>query len=103
MRSISRAEQETIIRWDAEENIAHIDTANPSMILRLDRLAAAFPDTYTLVSEDKSYHAKKYRVPASFIRFGRPASEAVRAASRTKAKNLPRMANSTASLDVGRR
>lgn len=32
MYKLSKAEQETIIRWDAEERIAHIDTAYPPMI-----------------------------------------------------------------------
>lgn len=85
-----KAEQETIIRWDAEERIAHIDTAQASMISKLDRLVAAFPDTYKCVFVDKLYQAKKYEVPASFIRFGKPASEAQKAAGRERAKALPR-------------
>lgn len=103
MKTISRAEQETVIRWDAEENIAHIDTANPATIRKLDKLVEAYPDIYRCVRADREYLAKRYTCSASFIRVGKPASEAVRAASRAKAKNLPRTANSTANLDVGRR
>lgn len=103
MKTISRAEQETVIRWDAEENIAHIDTANPATIRKLDKLVKAYPDIYRCVRIDREYLAKRYTCSASFFRIGKPASEAVRAASRAKAKNLPRAANSTVNLDVGRR
>jgi hypothetical protein len=82
MYKLSKAEQETIIRWDAEERIAHIDTAYPPMIDKLDKLVEAFPDTYRCVFVDELYHAKKYRAPASFIKFGKPASEAQKAAAR---------------------
>ena len=90
MRSISRAEQETIIRFDAEEQIAHIDTANPATIRKLDKLAGQFPDAYKCVRVDGEYPAKRYTVPASFIRFRKPASEAQRAAGRERAEALRR-------------
>jgi hypothetical protein len=41
MYKLVKAEQETIIRWDAEERIAHIDTAYAPMIAKLDRLVEA--------------------------------------------------------------
>ena len=82
MNKHCKAEQETTIRWDAEERIAHIDTAYAPMIAKLDKLVEAHPDTYKCVFVDERYHAKKYRVPAAFIRFGKPASEAQKAAAR---------------------
>ena len=82
MYKLIKAEQETIIRWDAEERIAHIDTAYAPKIAMLDKLVAAYPKTYKCVFVDERYHAKKYEVPASYIKFGKPASEAQKAAAR---------------------
>lgn len=78
--TLSRQERETIIRWDAEEQVAYIDTANPVDIRKLDRLVEEFPDTYHCIRVDEKYAAKKYKVPASFIRYGKPATEARKAA-----------------------
>lgn len=88
MRSIPKAEQETVIRFDAEENIAHIDTATPAVIRKLDKLAEAFPDTYRCVRVDAGYYAKRFTVPASFIRFGKPPSKARKAAGRALASTI---------------
>ena len=90
MYKLIKAEQETIIRWDAEEGIAHIDSAYAPMIAKLDKLVEAYPNTYKCVFVDERYYAKKYKVPASFVKFGKPASEAKKAASRERAKVLPR-------------
>ena len=88
MYKLIKAEQETIIRWDAEERIAHIDTAHAPMIAKLDKLVAAYPETYKCVFVDSLYKAKKYKVPASYIRFGKPASEAQKAAARESMKAI---------------
>ncbi len=86
MYKLSKAEQETIIRWDAEERIAHIDSAQRSMIAKLDKLVEAYPDTYKCVFEDKFFHAKKYTVPASFISFRKPASKVQKETARERMK-----------------
>ena len=86
MYTLTRAEQETVIVWDAESRTATIDTADPVTIRRLDKLAGQYPDEYRLVSEDVLYSAKRFEVPATYIRFGKPASEAQREAAR---KNSP--------------
>ena len=88
--TLTRRERETIIRWDAEEQVAYIDTANPVDIRKLDRLVEEFPDTYRCVKVDEKYGAKKYKVPASFIRYGKPASEARKAADIERGKALRR-------------
>lgn len=90
MYKLNKAEQETIIRWDAEERIAHIDTAYAPIIAKLDKLVKSYPDTYKCVFVDELYKAKKYEVPASFIRFVKPASEKQKAAGRERAKSLHR-------------
>lgn len=86
MYTLTRAEQETVIVWDAEARTATIDTADPVTLRKLERLAAQFPEAYRLVSEDTLYNAKRYEVPAQYIRFGKPASDAQREAAR---KNSP--------------
>ncbi|MDL2318240.1 hypothetical protein LJC74_04010 [Eubacteriales bacterium OttesenSCG-928-A19] len=86
MYTLTRAEQETVIVWDAEARTATIDTADPVTLRKLEKLAAQHPEVYRLVSEDTLYTAKRYEVPAQYIRFGKPPSEAQREAAR---KNSP--------------
>lgn len=90
MYSLTRAEQEVVIRWDAETRTASIDTADPVTIRKLDALAAQYPETYRLVSVDDLYGAKRYEVPAKYVRFGKPASDAQREAAKAKASYLRR-------------
>ena len=93
MYRLSRAEMETVIRYDAEERIAHIDTAMPAIVHKLDKLAEAYPGVYRCVGVDDRYGAKRYEVDARFIRFGKPASEAQRESCRA---NLLAMAEKAA-------
>ena len=88
--TLSRAEQETILRWDAETRVASIDTADPVTIRKLDKLTADHPDVYKCVREDSRYEAKRYEVPSQYIRFGKPASEARREASRRSSPFSPK-------------
>ena len=82
MYQISRVEQETTIRWDAAENVAHIYTAHPVTLRKLEGLSAEYPDVYRLVWTDTQYPARKFEVDAKYIRFGKPASEAQKRAAR---------------------
>lgn len=88
MYKLTKYEQETFISWNAEDRIARIETAHAPTIAKLDRLVAAHPDTYECIWADKIYPIKKYRVPASFIRFGKPASEKQKTAARESMKAL---------------
>ena len=88
----TRAEQETSIIWDEEEKIAHIYTASPVTMRKLDKLVAQHPEEYSrtwVEQEGARITAAKYTVPCRRIRFGKPASEAKRSAARTAAKNSP--------------
>ena len=76
MYQLSRAEQETVIRWDAEEQLAHIHSATPATIRKLDKLAAEFPTVYRCTRTDDKYLAKDYEVDAKYVRFAKPPSEA---------------------------
>lgn len=88
----SRAEQETSIVWDEEEKVAHIYTASPVTMRKLDKLCSAHPDEYKKVWEEKAGErvtAAKYTAPSGLVRFRKPTSEAVREAARKAAKNSP--------------
>ena len=69
---LSREEREVTINWDMKDRIARIDSANPTVIKKLDKLCAACPDTYSCVREDKDFGAKEYIVPAKYISFRKP-------------------------------
>ena len=77
---LSRAEMEVLIRFDADERIAHIYASYPAYIRKLDRLVEAHPETYRCVKADA--YSKSYEAPADRIRFGSPATEAQKAAGR---------------------
>lgn len=94
MKTIPRAEQETTIRFDPEDKIAHIYTTNPTVIRKMDKLCAEFPDAYRCVRTDPDNLAKWYTCPASYIRFGKPASEAQKEAARITLARIPAKINS---------
>ena len=81
--TLTNAEREMTIRWDAEERIAHIYTSAAPYIRKLDKLCDEFPDEYKLVSRDE--YGVKYTCPAERIRFSKPASEARKEAGRRNA------------------
>lgn len=82
----TKAEQETHIRWDAEERIAHIYTANPAEIRKFDKLVKDYPDVYKCVWTDGKYQAKKYEVDAKHIRYKKPTSEKQRQAAKNNGR-----------------
>lgn len=76
----SRSEQETTIVWDEEEKVAHIYTASPLTMRKLDRLCWEHSDTYQCVWTENDAEgrqtAAKYEVRSRLIRFAKPASQA---------------------------
>lgn len=76
MANISRREMETHITWNAEEKIASVYTCDPATIRKLDKLVSTCPEAYKCRWAGENPTAKKYNVPARYIRFGKPASEA---------------------------
>ncbi len=85
MYSLTREEMETTVNWCAADGTATIDTADPAVLRKLDKLAEAYPDVYKVIRVDPHYNAKMFSVPVKFIRFGKPASKAQREASRQNA------------------
>ena len=86
--SLSRYEMETHITWNAEEKIATVYTCDPVTIRKLDKLVSICPEVYRCIWEDVNPAAKKYTVPARYVRFGKPISEAQRNAGREKMRKI---------------
>lgn len=83
---LSLEERETLIRWNAADKAVVIDTADASIIRKLDRLCQKYPDVYACTRVDDVYKAKRYSLTDwKYIRFAWPASEAYREACRKKA------------------
>lgn len=84
----TRAEMETIIRFDAEDQKAYIYSADPVYIRKLDKLTESNAESYQCVRVLYGGKAKEYTAPAKLIRFGKPPSEARREAGRRSAQFL---------------
>lgn len=70
-------ERETLIRWNAADKAVVIDTADASVIRKLDRLCKKYPETYVCTRVDDVYKAKRYSLTdCGYIRFAWPPSEA---------------------------
>ena len=91
MISYTRAEMETSIVFDEDEKIAHIYTASPVTMRKLDKLCEQYPDEYKRVwtEGDAKVTAAKYTVPSKRIRYGKPANKARQSAARTAATYSP--------------
>ena len=77
--ALSREERETLIRWNMAEKSVVIDTADPAVIRRLDKLAADHPQVYACTRSDETYGAKRYTLcDKRYVRFGKPASDVYR-------------------------
>ena len=77
--ALSREERETLIRWNMAEKSVIIDTADPAVIRRLDKLAADHPQVYACTRSDETYGAKRYTLcDKRYVRFGKPVSEVYR-------------------------
>lgn len=86
--SYTRAEQETTITFDAEEKTAHIYSADPVYIRKLDKLTDSNPESYRCVRVLDGGKAKMYEAPAALIRFAKPPTEARREAGRRNGKHF---------------
>ena len=68
--NLSRAEQETIIRFSAAEDTAELYTADPVWIRKMDKLAARNPEQFKPGRMEKCQGkviAKRYTFPKRFI------------------------------------
>ena len=99
MYHLTNEERETLIRWSAGDKTVHIDSADPSVIRKLDKLCASHPETYACTATDDTFKAKRYTVTdARYVRFGKPASEARREAGRRRAAQMRFKATASSSI-----
>lgn len=74
---LTNEDRETLIRWNAAHKTVVIDSADPAVIRKLDRLCKKYPETYTCTRVNDVYKAKRYSLTdCRFIRFANPPSEA---------------------------
>lgn len=82
--NLTREEQETTINWCNLDKTVEVDTADPVMIRRFDKLVEAYPEEYKLISEDAFFNAKRYQMPLKLLSFRNPPSQAQIEANRKK-------------------
>ena len=83
--TLTRAEQETTISYDASSQTATVYTIHPPTIRKLEKLVEACPDAYNRTRIDK-WGGHWYEMPVRLIRFGKPASEARKEKARMMAQ-----------------
>lgn len=79
--NLTREEQETTINFDAASQTASVYTCHPGTIKKMEKLSNEFPKVYKRVKVDR-WGGYWYEMPVRLLRFGKPASEARREASR---------------------
>ena len=67
---LSRYEQETIVNYNAGEQIATVYTRDKAVMRKLDTLVANFPDTYKLIKQDEV--SKTYSFSKSYVSYRKP-------------------------------
>ena len=67
---LSRYEQETIINFNAGEEMATVYTRDPAVMRRLDALVIEFPEVYKCIKATEC--DKTYEMPKSFVSYRKP-------------------------------
>lgn len=70
MTKLSRYEQETIINYNAGDNLATVYSRDPVVIRKLDALVIEFPEVYRCIGYTDI--DKTYEMPKSFISYRKP-------------------------------
>lgn len=75
----TKYEAETTVTFNDAERMVNIYSASPVVMRRLDKLCENFPDVYKCIWTEDGGTAKKYTVgDKKYIKFGKPASEAMK-------------------------
>ena len=67
---LTRYEQETVIKFNAEEAYATVYTCEPAMLRKMNKLLAARPDAVTVDAEDE--YSRTYRFSKRMIKIIAP-------------------------------
>lgn len=82
--NLTRYEQEVVINFNADEEMATVYSANPSWLRKMDALVTEFPDTFRLIRQTEI--SKTYEMPKRLVRIGKP-----RKLSSAQRENLAKM------------
>lgn len=70
MTKLTRYEQETVINFNAGEELAIVYTRDPTVMRRIDTLVMEYPEVYRCVGETDI--DKTYEMPKSSITYRKP-------------------------------
>ena len=70
MTNLTKYEMETVVKYNAGEQTATVYTRDKSVMRRLDRLVADYPDSYRLLRQTDI--DKTYSMPKSFVTYRKP-------------------------------
>ena len=82
--NLTRYEQEVVINFNADGEMATVYCANPSWLRKMDALVTEFPDTFRLIRQTEI--SKTYEMPKRLVRIGKP-----RELSSAQRENLAKM------------
>lgn len=70
MANLTKYEMETVVNYNAAEQTATVYTRDKSVMRRLDRLVADYPDTYKLINQTDI--DKTYSMPKTYVNYRKP-------------------------------
>lgn len=70
MANLTKYEMETVVNYNAAEQTATVYTRDKSVMRRLDRLVADYPDTYKLINQTDI--DKTYSMPKIYVNYRKP-------------------------------
>ena len=70
MANLTKYEMETVVNYNAGERTATVYTRDKSVMRRLDRLVADYPESYKLLKQTEI--DKTYSIPKSFVTYRKP-------------------------------
>lgn len=85
---LTRYEQETIINFNAQDQMATLYTRDPAVMRRVDALVIDYPETFRCIGETDI--DKTYEMPKSAVTYRKPRklSDEVVARKREQMKNM---------------
>ena len=84
--NLTRYEQEVVINFNADEEMATVYSANAAWIRKMDALVREFPDIFHVKRQTEI--SKTYEMPKKLVRIGKP-----RELSHAQRENLEKMRN----------
>ncbi len=70
MTNLTKYEMETVVNYNTAEQTATVYTRDKSVMRKLDRLVADYPDTYKLINQTDI--DKTYSMPKTYVNYRKP-------------------------------